>query len=296
MFVCCGAYRRSEFSRDHRVGQRVQKIPRWAHRHVGQLALGVFHVPPCRVLCIVHGADRELLEGLVMRVREALMPEILKQAGAAEAPENWPVIWPEPSQDDGERFHGLVREFAVQLGVEGTDDVKGIYRAFLDRHVSVAVRSTIYARKWSSKEPDLIRHVVFDKATALTAAQAITAALLARDRGAGGQHVRLAMLDAALAFFWPDGMMNQTFLGDGVMETPSIASFYRVVASADGHLTVTAITDDQFAGLCRALERPELAEDPRYRTIDLFLAPLLTAVALFLLGLLLEFAWIRGLP
>jgi crotonobetainyl-CoA:carnitine CoA-transferase CaiB-like acyl-CoA transferase len=117
------------------------------------------------------------------------------------------------------------------------------------------------------EEPDLIRHVVCDKATALTAAQAITAALVARDRGAGGQHVRLAMLDAALAFFWPDGMMNQTFLGDGVMQTPSVASFYRVVASADGHLTVTAITDDQFAGLCRALERPELAEDPRFRTL-----------------------------
>ncbi len=116
-------------------------------------------------------------------------------------------------------------------------------------------------------EPDLIRHVVCDKATALTAAQAITAAIVARDRGAGGQHVRLAMLDAALAFFWPDGMMNHTYLGDGVLQTPSVASFYRVVPSADGHLTVSAITDDQFAGLCRALERPELAEDPRYRTL-----------------------------
>ena len=116
-------------------------------------------------------------------------------------------------------------------------------------------------------EPDLIRHVVCDKATALTAAQAITAAIVARDRGAGGQHVRLAMLDAALAFFWPDGMMNHTYLGDGVLQTPSVASFYRVVPTADGHLTVAAITDDQFAGVCRALERPELAEDPRYRTL-----------------------------
>jgi crotonobetainyl-CoA:carnitine CoA-transferase CaiB-like acyl-CoA transferase len=116
-------------------------------------------------------------------------------------------------------------------------------------------------------EPDMIRHVVCDKATALTAAQAITAALLARARGAGGQHVRLAMLDAAVAFFWPDGMMNHTYLGEGVAGAPSIASFYRTMPTADGHITVTAITDAQFAGVCRALGRPEVADAPRYRTL-----------------------------
>ena len=118
-----------------------------------------------------------------------------------------------------------------------------------------------------SDEPDMIRNIVCDKGTALTAAQAITAALLARDRGAGGQHVRLAMLDAAVAFFWPDGMMNHTYLGDDVAATPSLASFYRVVPSSDGYLTVSAVTDEQFVGMCRALDRPELAEDPRYRTL-----------------------------
>jgi crotonobetainyl-CoA:carnitine CoA-transferase CaiB-like acyl-CoA transferase len=118
-----------------------------------------------------------------------------------------------------------------------------------------------------SGEPDLVRHVVCDKATALTAAQAITAALLARERGAGGQHVRLAMLDAAVAFFWPDGMINHTWLGDGVLAMPPLASYYRTVPTADGHLTVTAITDAQFAGACRAVGRPELADDPRFRTL-----------------------------
>jgi crotonobetainyl-CoA:carnitine CoA-transferase CaiB-like acyl-CoA transferase len=116
-------------------------------------------------------------------------------------------------------------------------------------------------------EPDLIRNIVCDKATALTAAQAITAALLARERGAGGQHVRLAMLDAAVAFFWPDGMTNHTWLDDGGAPLPALASYYRTVPTADGHMTVTAITDAQFAGACRAVGRPEMAEDPRYRTL-----------------------------
>jgi crotonobetainyl-CoA:carnitine CoA-transferase CaiB-like acyl-CoA transferase len=116
-------------------------------------------------------------------------------------------------------------------------------------------------------EPDMIRQVVCDKATALTAAQAITAALLARERGAGGQHLRLAMIDAAVAFFWPDGMMNHTWL-DGPGDTlPAIASIYRVFPTADGFVTITAVTDAQFAAACRALGRAELIQDPQYRTL-----------------------------
>ena len=39
----------------------------------------------------------------------------------------------------------------------------------------------------------MVRTIIYDKVTALTAAQSITAALLARERGAGGQHVKLSM-------------------------------------------------------------------------------------------------------
>ena len=47
--------------------------------------------------------------------------------------------------------------------------------------------------------------------TALTALQAILAALDARVRGAGGQHLLLSMLDAGMQFLWPDGFRHQTF-------------------------------------------------------------------------------------
>ena len=59
----------------------------------------------------------------------------------------------------------------------------------------------------------MVRTIIYDKVTALTAAQGITAALLARERGAGGQHVKLSMLDAALYFNWPDLMWNFSFKG-----------------------------------------------------------------------------------
>ena len=51
--------------------------------------------------------------------------------------------------------------------------------------------------------PRLLRTILPDKLTAITASQAITAALLARERTGEGQHVRLSMLEAVLAFLWP---------------------------------------------------------------------------------------------
>ncbi len=60
--------------------------------------------------------------------------------------------------------------------------------------------------------PQMMRLIIPDKVTALTAAQAITAALLARERTGEGQHVRLAMLDAVIAFLWPEGMARHTFV------------------------------------------------------------------------------------
>jgi crotonobetainyl-CoA:carnitine CoA-transferase CaiB-like acyl-CoA transferase len=55
----------------------------------------------------------------------------------------------------------------------------------------------------ASGRPRMMRLIIPDKVTALTAAQAMTAALLARERTGKGQHVRLAMLDAAISFLWP---------------------------------------------------------------------------------------------
>lgn len=112
--------------------------------------------------------------------------------------------------------------------------------------------------------PELVRNLSLDKATAYTVAQAVTAALFARERGRGGQHVRVAMLDAALAFLWPDGMMNHTFLGDDVMRVPPFGTIYRLYETADGAITIGALTDDQWANACRAMDREDLIMDERF--------------------------------
>lgn len=50
--------------------------------------------------------------------------------------------------------------------------------------------------------------IVFDKLTAMTATQAVVAALVARDRGVGGQHIKMSMLDAAVNWLFPDCYYN----------------------------------------------------------------------------------------
>jgi crotonobetainyl-CoA:carnitine CoA-transferase CaiB-like acyl-CoA transferase len=117
--------------------------------------------------------------------------------------------------------------------------------------------------------PALLRNVVVDKITAHSAAHAATAALLARARGRGGQHVRLSMLDVAISFLWPDGMMQHTLLDtDRVTPGPHMADSYLVRPTADGFLALTATSERQFPGLCRALGTEHWLDDPRFATLE----------------------------
>ena len=117
-------------------------------------------------------------------------------------------------------------------------------------------------------EPQLIRTLVCDKLTALTAAQAITAALFARERSGEGQLVEVAMLDAAIAFLWPEGMYNHTFLEDPPAPSPDFGAFYRLWKSKDGYFAVAGVQDAEFKALARGLGRPDLAEDERFSTLQ----------------------------
>ena len=117
-----------------------------------------------------------------------------------------------------------------------------------------------------SNRPRLIRTVLPDKVTAVTAAQAITAGLLARARTGEGQHIRLSMLDSVLAFLWPTDMGGQTFVGKNVSEQRAASFIDLIYETKDGHMSVAVMTDKQWAGLTRAIERPELLDDPRFTT------------------------------
>lgn len=115
--------------------------------------------------------------------------------------------------------------------------------------------------------PDLVRTIICDKTTALTAANAITAALFARASGkASGQHIEIPMLDAAIYWLWPDVFMGHTLWGDEVEPGPLIYQIYRLQQTADGHLVYFYASDKEFAGLCKALGHPDWIEDERFLT------------------------------
>ncbi len=130
------------------------------------------------------------------------------------------------------------------------------------------------------RKPEMVRTIVYDKVTSLTVAQGITAALFARERGAGGQHIRLSMLDAGLQFNWPDLMWNYSFVGDQthVQHAGDLADMYEVNRTADGAIVSHGLggdasgysTSDLIAlfaendiPVARANRRAEVATDPQ---------------------------------
>lgn len=114
--------------------------------------------------------------------------------------------------------------------------------------------------------PKMVRTIIADKTTALTAAQAITAALFARERSGQGQHVRIAILDAMIAYLWPEAMPSLTFVGDERNPAEGDIGPDLVFATQDRYITAAALSDDEWAGMCRALNRQDLIDDPRFNT------------------------------
>ncbi|RZO37689.1 MAG: CoA transferase [Rhodospirillaceae bacterium] len=117
-----------------------------------------------------------------------------------------------------------------------------------------------------AERPRLVRTILPDKLTGTVAAQAITAALLARTRTGEGQHIRVSMLDTILAFLWGSDMGSQTFI-DNPFPQQNAASFIDLIyETADGHISVAVQSDREWQALTRAFDKPEWLDDPRFKS------------------------------
>ena len=117
-----------------------------------------------------------------------------------------------------------------------------------------------------TRAPEMFRVIIADKVASLTAAQAISSALYHRARTGEGQHIKLSMLDAMLAFFWPEGMGGITYADNEYDPSQTSGSMDLIYPTKDGFITAGVISDKEWVGMCRALEREDLIEDERFAT------------------------------
>ena len=113
--------------------------------------------------------------------------------------------------------------------------------------------------------PRMVRTLIADKTTAVYAAQAVVAALFSRERTGVGQHVRLSMLDTLVCYLWPEGM-TPFALVDAEPETTAASAHDMIFPTADGYMTLGAVSNREWRALCEVLGRREWIDDVRFCT------------------------------
>ncbi|MBI4637935.1 MAG: CoA transferase [Candidatus Rokubacteria bacterium] len=116
--------------------------------------------------------------------------------------------------------------------------------------------------------PVKVGNSIADLVAGMMAAHGIVLALLARSRTRRGQKVEIGMLDVMAALLT---YQAGSYFGTGGRPTrrgnahPSIVP-YEVFRTADAYLVLGVANTSLWQRCCAALERPELAKDPRYDT------------------------------
>ena len=166
--------------------------------------------------------------------------------------------------EDVKKFNpGIIYVSISGYGPDGPNSHRRVYDNVIQAASGVA---SVQSDPGTGK-PQMLRNLACDKVTSYTAMQSICAALFARERGtAQGQHIVVAMLDAAVSFLWPDAGMDATVLDDDATRMPTLGANYNVTVLEDGYCASSAVSDVEFKGLWAALGRPDLADDPRFAT------------------------------
>jgi CoA:oxalate CoA-transferase len=119
-----------------------------------------------------------------------------------------------------------------------------------------------------SSAPLRVGYPVSDSIGGLTAAFAISSALVGRERTGEGRFIDVSMLDATIATM---GWVVSNYLIAGVDPEPFGNENFTAAPSGTfktggGLLNIAANTDEQFEALARLIERPDLIGDPRFLT------------------------------
>ena len=159
----------------------------------------------------------------------------------------------------------LIRLSITGFGSEGAAAQEKVYDAVIQAVAGVAATQ----RNPINGQPTVLATALCDKLTALNASQAVVAALYAREKDGQGRRIDLSMLDATLAFQWPDAMYNHTFLDEAPAVFPEFGINQKPWPTLDGLVATMTPQQAEFKAQCQALERPDIAEDPRFTSLPL---------------------------
>ncbi len=115
--------------------------------------------------------------------------------------------------------------------------------------------------------PKQVRTIIPDKTTGLATAQAIGSALFYRERYGKGQHIKISMLDVMIAYLWPEGSTSLTFVGKETNPSEAQLGLDLVFITKDKKfITAGAVTDNEWIGLCKAINREDLINNKMFNT------------------------------
>jgi crotonobetainyl-CoA:carnitine CoA-transferase CaiB-like acyl-CoA transferase len=118
--------------------------------------------------------------------------------------------------------------------------------------------------------PPVLSHVPFvDFGTGLYGALAVSLALLHRERTGRGQSIDLALFSTGFSFVAAYGVFAEAAINGVVRERTANTMIYGVgglYACTDGQISICSFSDPLWQRLCGAIDRIDLASDPRLRS------------------------------
>jgi crotonobetainyl-CoA:carnitine CoA-transferase CaiB-like acyl-CoA transferase len=118
--------------------------------------------------------------------------------------------------------------------------------------------------------PQYSPSLVADKVTGLFAANAVMAAYIARQNGAGGQFVEVPMLECFTWFNMVENLWGETFIpGNGRLAyTRSVNPRRRPYPTSDAYIAVVPYNDKQWERFFELAGRPGVFDDPRFSSYE----------------------------
>lgn len=108
---------------------------------------------------------------------------------------------------------------------------------------------------------------VADASTASAAASAILAALYRHARSGQGETIETSLLAVAISMqaqIWAEYQCSGRLPARSGNAQPLAAPAADLIAVKDGHIVLSAYMDEHWLRLCKAINQPELASDPRF--------------------------------